>query len=179
MALLPPIETESELSYAYLHAVAAYAGMSCECSNRHADKLGVDALIRVSECFTPESVLTEFALDVQLKATISVPTEKDGKLSYFLKGADRYDKLRTPTVNPARILVVLFLPTDAAQWLQQTEEQLAIKRCAWWVSLRGAPDTENTSGVTIYLPRNQVFNSQGLREIMTCLSKQEELLYAG
>ena len=40
MGLLPPIEIESELSYAYLHAVAARAGMSCEVSGRHTDKDG-------------------------------------------------------------------------------------------------------------------------------------------
>ena len=46
MALLPPIETESELSYAYLHAVAAGAGMSCEVSGRHVDNMGIDAIVR-------------------------------------------------------------------------------------------------------------------------------------
>jgi hypothetical protein len=61
--------------------------------------------------------------------------------------------------------------------MHQTEEQLAIKQCAWWVSLRGAPETDNESGVTVYLPRTHVFNVQNLRDIMTRLSKQEELLY--
>ena len=177
MALLPPIEIESELSYAYLHAVAASAGMSCECSGRHADKLGIDAIVRAQEQFSDESILTDLALDVQLKATIAAPSKKNDRLSYHLKGIDRYDKLRKSTVNPARILVVLFLPKDASDWMQQTEEQLAIKKCAWWVSLRGAPETDNDSGVTVYLPCAQVFNVQSLRDIMTRLSKQEELLY--
>lgn len=34
---------ESELSYAYLHAVAAKAGMSCKQGDRHDDGAGVDA----------------------------------------------------------------------------------------------------------------------------------------
>lgn len=177
MALLPPIETESELSYAYLHAVAAMAGMSCECSGRHVDKLGIDATVTAAEQFTPESVLTDLTLAIQLKATINVPSEQNGRLSYFIKGRDRYDKLRTSAVSIPRILVVLFLPKDAADWMHQTEEQLAIKKCAWWVSLRGAPETDNDSGVTVYLPRSQVFNVQSLRDIMTRLSKQEEILY--
>lgn len=177
MALLPPIEIESELSYAYLHAVAAKAGMSCECSGRHTDKMGVDATVRAAEEFTPESVLTDLSLDIQLKATIAAPAEKNDRLSYFLKGRDRYDKLRTSAVSIHRILVVLFLPKDTDNWMHQTEEQLAIKKCAWWVSLRGAYETDNDSGVTVYLPRTQVFNVQSLRDIMTRLSKQEELLY--
>lgn len=177
MALLPPIEIESELSYAYLHAVAAKAGMSCECSGRHVDKLGVDATVTAAEQFTPESVLTDLTLAIQLKATIAASSEKNGRLSYFIKEVKKYDKLRTSAVSIPRILVVLFLPKDAADWMHQTEEQLSIKKCAWWVSLRGAPETDNDSGVTVYLPRTQVFNVQSLRDIMTRLSKQEELLY--
>lgn len=32
---------ESELSYAYLHAVASHAGASCEATGRHEDNCGV------------------------------------------------------------------------------------------------------------------------------------------
>ena len=34
---------ESELSYAYLHAVASRAGIICENAGRHSDEAGVDA----------------------------------------------------------------------------------------------------------------------------------------
>ncbi|NQU25061.1 MAG: DUF4365 domain-containing protein [Candidatus Nealsonbacteria bacterium] len=179
MSLLPPIETESELSYAYLHAVAAAAGMSCEVSGRHADKMGIDAMIRGTEQFAPDSVLTDLALDVQLKATIDEQTIKDGRISYFLKGVDRYNKLRKETVVPPRILVVLFLPRDPEEWLKWSEDELAMRKCAWWVSLRGAAATDNESGQTVYLPENQHFHSSGLRDIMTRLSLEEELNYAG
>jgi hypothetical protein len=74
-------------------------------------------------------------------------------------------------------LVVLFLPGDDKEWLQQTEEHLIIKKCAWWVSLKGAKESDNTSGQTVYLPVNQIFNVDGLRNIMTKLSIQEELRY--
>ena len=179
MSLLPPIETESELSYAYLHAVAAEAGMSCEGSDRHADKMGIDALVRASEKFAADSLLTDLALDVQLKATTKKQTRKDGKVSYFLKGVERYNKLRKETVTPPKILVVLFMPPDRGEWLKWSEDELALRRCAWWVSLRGAGATENDSGQTVYLPENQHFHSDGLREIMTRLSREEELRYAG
>jgi len=179
MPLLPPIETESELSYAYLHAVAARAGMSCETSGRHADKMGIDATIRASERFATNSILTDLSLDVQLKATIKEPARTNGNLSYFLDGVERYDKLRQPTVNPPRILVVLFLPSDSSEWLKWSEEELAVRKCAWWVSLRGAPPTDNQSGLTVYLPEEQYFHADNLRAIMTRLSQEEELTYAG
>jgi hypothetical protein len=33
---------ESELSYAYLHAVASASGAGCQCGNRHDDNAGID-----------------------------------------------------------------------------------------------------------------------------------------
>ena len=179
MSLLPPIETESELSYAYLHAVAAEAGMSCEVSGRHTDNMGIDATIRAVEQFADNSLLTDLALDVQLKATTDKQTIRHGKISYFLKGVDRYNKLRKETVALPRIVVVLFLPSDRKEWLKWSKDELAMRKCAWWVSLRGAAATGNDSGQTVYLPENQHFHSDELRGIMTRLSREEELDYAG
>ena len=116
---------------------------------------------------------------MQLKATIHEQTLKDGKLSYFLDGVERYNKLRKETVTPPRILVVLFLPSDCDEWLRWSKDELAMRKCAWWVSLRGAAATDNETGQTVYLPEDQPFHSDGLREIMTRLSRQEELNYAG
>ena len=179
MSLLPPIEIESELSYAYLHAVSAQARMSCEIAGRHSDKMGVDAIIRSSEKFAKDSLLTDLALDVQLKATINESPRRDGKISYFFNGVDRYDKLRIATVNPPRILVVLFLPKEPTKWLKCTDEELSLRKCDWWVSLRNAPPSDNHTGQTVYLPEKQLFNPDGLRDIMTLLSKEEDLNYAG
>jgi hypothetical protein len=35
---------ESELSYAYLHAIASRGGIICEVAGRHSDEAGVDAV---------------------------------------------------------------------------------------------------------------------------------------
>lgn len=177
--LLPHVETESELSYAYLHAVAAHAGMSCETTCRHADNMGIDAMVRARGQFAVDSLLTDLALDVQLKATTGEQVKAGAKISYFVKGADRYNRLRLTTVTPPRILVVLFLPSLRSEWLKWSAEELAMRRCAWWASLRGAPSTNNTSGQTVYLPETQVFNPDSLRDIVTRISREEELVYAG
>ena len=75
--------------------------------------------------------------------------------------------------------MVVCLPEDDAQWLEWAPEQLVIRRCAWWVSLRGAPESMNDSGQTILLPRKQHFYPETLREIMTCLSREETLDHEG
>jgi hypothetical protein len=177
MPLLTDKNIEAELSYAYLHAVAAKAGMNCQASDRHLDNAGIDAAIAAREQFAADSVWTEITLHVQLKATVKQPTEAGGKLSYFMDDVGRYDRLRTARAVPRRVLVVLFLPANAVEWLTWAQERLVLQRCAHWVSLRGALPTTNATGQTVYLPRAQVFSPEGLRELMTRLSRDEELLY--
>jgi len=72
---LSPPNIESELSYAYLHAVASKAGMSCRDGNRHEDGAGIDALLTAWGPFPNESYLTEVSLNIQLKATVAEPLE--------------------------------------------------------------------------------------------------------
>src|SRR5205807_5905805 len=109
MAVLSTYDIEAELSYAYLHAVAAKAGMSCMCANRHLDNAGVDAEVTAVEKFAADSVLTDISLHVQLKATSRQPAEQEERFSYFMQDIGRYDKLRNSGTLPPRILVVLFL----------------------------------------------------------------------
>ena len=173
MQALSPPNIESELSYAYLHAVASHAGMACSVGSRHEDNNGIDATLTAWGPFTNGGYLTEVTIKVQLKATIAVPADDGTSFSYFLQGVSRYDDLRTETVSNARILVVLFLPADAQEWLHHTPEQLALRRCAYWQSLRGAPVTSNASGATVKLPKNQMFDAQGLKNLAAQLSHSD------
>lgn len=173
MQAISPPNIESELSYAYLHAVASQAGMACRVGSRHEDNNGIDATLTAWGPFVNGGYLTEVDIKVQLKATIAVPADDGDNLSYFVSGVTRYDDLRTETVDVSRILVVLFLPADAANWLNHSADQLALRRCAYWQSLRGAPATTNGSGATVKLPKNQMFNSQGLAELAAQLSRRE------
>ena len=75
----------SELSYAYLHAVASRAGFSCEVAGRHSDGAGVDARVGWKERLDPNTVHTNDDFRVQLKATTKPPTEESGRFSYFLE----------------------------------------------------------------------------------------------
>lgn len=167
----------AELSYAYLHAVAAAAGFGCKAGNRIDDSASVDAMVRVNEHLNPDSAFWNFDFEVQLKATSQTPVENDGRYSYFLSGTERYDRLRDPGSPLPKILVLLYLPEDSTQWLQIDESALIARRCAYWVSLFGAPQSDNKSGKTIYVPRTQVLTQQSLRDLATRLSLGEDLIY--
>ena len=176
MRPLSPPNIESELSYAYLHAVASKAGMSCRDSNRHEDNNGIDAQLTAWLPYVDATTLTEVDIKVQLKATIAEPPDDGLNYDYRLQGANRYNDLRSETISIARILVVLFLPRDAAEWLNHAPGQLVLRRCCYWQSLRGAPEVAAGS-VVVKLPKTQRFSPDGLIELATRLSRRDFPLY--
>lgn len=179
MKPLTPQNIESELSYAYLHAVASSTGASCVVAGRHEDNAGVDAKLVGWGPFPAGGYRTEIDLKVQLKATIGAPTESGGALSFNLKGIQQYDDLRSETVSTPRILVVLFLPGTQSEWITHTDDALSLHKCAYWVSLRGAPPSTNKTAQTVYLPKVQRFDSAGLTALFAAISRGEFPAYAG
>src|SRR5579862_8941163 len=156
-------DIEAELSYAYLHAVAAHASFECVCTGRHSDNAGVDARVHALGDFGgPRSDVT---LEVQLKATSQAPNDLGDKYSYSLK-RKHYDKLRSGNTECQRLLIVLFLPKDAAEWLQHSETELALRRCAYWISLRGAPESTNETSQTVYLPKMNLLSVDALKRLV-------------
>ncbi len=168
---------QEELSLAYLHAVASKAGFACEQHARPMDSAGRDATIHVVERLTSDSLLTEFRIEVQLKATTRADRFRDGRRSFDLPVLD-YERLRQTTLQATHILVVLFQPVAAADWLEHTTEQLILRNCAWWACLRGAPSTTNAETVVVHLPDSQPFSPEGLRELAVRISHDEEIQHA-
>lgn len=178
MSPLSPANIESELSYAYLHAVASAAGASCSITTRHEDNTGVDAKLVAWGPFPGGGYRTEVDIKVQLKATTSVPANSSGCLSYSLKGIPQYNDLRSDAVATPRILVVLFLPSpDAAEWISHTEDALSLHKCAYWVSLRGAAESMNDTRQTVYLPLRQRFDAPSLKALFAAASRCEVPTY--
>lgn len=66
-----------------------------------------------------------------------------------------------------RILVVVLVPENINDWLAQSEQQLAMKHCGYWLSLRGMEPNSNSTTVTVHLPRIQCFSVNALRDMMT------------
>ncbi|MGO7413842.1 DUF4365 domain-containing protein [Rhizobium ruizarguesonis] len=162
---------ESELSYAYLHAVASAAGMACESCGRHEDNAGADARIVAWAPFQNGGYKTEVELKIQLKATIRPPSMVGESFAYAFKGIRRYDDLRAESLTIPRILVVLFLPPESTDWLHHSEDALLLRKCAYWVSLRGARPSANDTTQTIYIPKAQRFDVDGLAKLMADLSR--------
>ena len=170
---------ESELSYAYIHAVAAHSGVGCKIGTRHDDNAGVDAILTGWGPFENGGYLQEVEINVQLKATIKPTSLSPQGYSYSLKGIHQYNDLRAEAISTPRILVVLFLPNDKKTWLEHSEDALMLRNCAYWVSLRGAGESNNDTSQTVYLPQTQFFDPTGLTKLMSRLSRRDIPLYEG
>ncbi len=157
-------DIESELSYAYLHAIASKAGLNCKVENRHGDNYGIDAQIDYFAAI-PGTWRTDVSLRVQLKATINRGSETDTHISYPFKGIEQYNRLRTNSGEPHRILVVLYLPKDPNEWLSIGPDELILKQAAYWVCLYGAEASENGTSKTIYLPKASLLTPESLVNI--------------
>ena len=171
-------DVESELSYAYLHAVASKANFACEAAGRLSDNHGIDATVRVFERLNDNSILTDFTIDIQIKATIRDLPESNRCFSFSLP-VKQYDKLRSETAANQKLLLLFQLPDNPDEWLNLTEEQLVMRRCAYWVSLRGAgPVTSDTQqSITVRVPKANVFSPEALREVATVRSQEEYINY--
>jgi len=153
--LLSSQDCEEELSRIYVSAVAAISGYCISC--RKFDRDGVDIQINAGGAMRP-------ALDLQLKATVNLGDSVNGHYSYALKRRN-YDLLRVETQTP-RLLIVLKLPKENFNWVTIDAEKLIIRKCAFWVNLKGLPETNNSANVTVKIDQSNIFDVDALRLMM-------------
>ena len=59
--------------------------------------------------------------------------------------------------------------------MDQDEERLILRTCAYWISLKGRGSITNQTRVTIRIPRYNVFSAEGLRTIMETVKQGGDL----
>lgn len=98
-----------------------------------------------------------------------------GEIRYPLE-IKNYNELRNnnPDDDPL-LLVVVLVPNKVEDWLQQSETELCLKRCAYWVSLRNQPLTKNQNTITVYLPRKNIFSAEALKTLMQRIAAGETI----
>lgn len=158
--MLPTNQRQEALSRAYVRAVAAQAGAICIDAS---PDFGIDMLLREVEQRDQSYRDTGPQFDLQLKSTTRAEV-RDTEVIYDLE-VRAYDLLRTARERP-RLLILLVLPEDEAQWLSQSAEQLILRRCAYWLSLAGAEPTTNQATVRVSIPRASVFSVEAIRALI-------------
>jgi hypothetical protein len=157
--LMHPDMQKEQFSRAYVQAVAACAGFAWSVPS--VDDDSVDMVLHKSG---GGGTVRSPKMELQIKCAAAESPVSD-TFSFSIKRKN-YDDLRDPTVMVPRILVVVLVPENIADWLRHTEAELALRRCGYWVSLRGQPASANATGQTVQIPRRQRFTVESLREIM-------------
>lgn len=149
-----------DLGVAYIMAVCARAGCAAEPVRRD---YGIDLKVQYYEALG-ERVVPAGCFEVQLKSTTQWQLVQEG-LRYELD-IDTYEFLTLPRGQVPRILVVFAMPPDEKSWVQQDDDVLALRRCAWWADLAGASQSKNRRSITLTLPAQQRFSVGALRGVL-------------
>ncbi len=168
--MLTTNDKKEELSLVYMSAISAVEGFALECIRR--DRDSIDAVVRSNKKLSPESKILHISMEVQLKST-AVPNIVEDHLKFNLP-MKNYNDLRASSIAE-RILVVLVLPEDEKDWVKMSIDELVIKKCAYWYSLKNQPDVTNEENIMIRIPVSNILDNNKLRQILTSISKGEEL----
>ncbi|HEX8440326.1 DUF4365 domain-containing protein [Archangium sp.] len=166
---MEPNLQKQEFSIAYVHAVCATAGFAMQPTR--VDNDSIDVKISADRTFHRSAP----GLDLQLKCTADFKL-RETEFSFRLP-IKNYDDLRDPIVWTPRLLVVVCVPDPCGQWLQQTEEAALLKHCGYWLSLRGAPNPEDSEQekITVHIQRNNIFSVEALTRIMHTIGMRGSL----
>jgi hypothetical protein len=161
---------KEEFSCAYIKAVASVAGYTVENKLRPMDNAGVDVTIEVpgeiGEVLFPK-------FDAQVKCT-SQDILHENYIRFPLK-VKNYNKLRHERPLTPQILIIVLVPSDISEWLNISEEETLMKKCGYWISLKGWPETNNNRTITIDIPRSNLFTPSALKSIMNTIVQGVDL----
>ncbi|MBO1350931.1 MAG: DUF4365 domain-containing protein [Hormoscilla sp. GUM202] len=162
---------KEECSYAYIYTVASAAGYSFQRASSPLDKVGIDAIVTGLGVQGEQRSFPQVHL--QVKST-SRNVLADREIRYPLRVID-YERLRDNNRVIPLILVLILFPENVEEWLHQSERELCLKSCGYWMSLQGSPGTENKETVTVYVPRKNLFTVDAMKRIMQRIGAGERL----
>jgi hypothetical protein len=168
--LLDENDIKEELSYAYLHAVAANVGYSCDRPQKDRDSVDVQVKARFPPGGGIEFISPEISF--QLKATTKV--EATEEMFTFDLPIKNFRDLRINHPFP-RLLMVLVLPKDRSEWIQVDKERLIAKNCSYWCNLKMLEDSDNKTKKSIHVSTKNLLTPQTLKKLMEKSARREEI----
>ena len=175
---MPMISTDKQeqLSLAVLHATCAKAGFGFQISGRIQDNWGFDATVDVKEKIDAGSTLWDFRMKMQIKSTRQQLTLAQNRHSFPLE-IQYYDHLRAAANCDAPTFLVVFqMPQNEDDWVHCSADNLILRHCLRWVSLRGAKEVD-TAKPTVYFPHSHVLTPDALRKLAKARSLEQWINY--
>jgi len=158
---------KEDFSKAYVSALAAAAGAGCEWVTR--DYFKTDGYFKKE---FPGAAIPVAQLDFQLKST-TAECRDETQIRYELERAAHNFLANVATLAP-RVLIVVLLPADVGEWVATSEEALALRRCGYWLSLRGAQATQNAYSITVGIPRANALTAPALDSILARIASGQQ-----
>lgn len=154
---------KGEFGVAYVTAIAAAAGYMTYKVSPDLDSIDLGIAAGAKEIEGAPRI------ELQIKG-YSFDFKNGEEFSYPLKQKN-YNDLRRRVITP-RYLVVVTMPPDDQPWLDQSPERLTLFRCAYYLSLKGFPDSKNDTATTVKMLRTQCFTIDALHKLMQEASAQ-------
>ena len=159
-------QRKEQYSSAFLRAVTSVAGYSLAKPDVDDDSIDWIIASRATEALTRRP-----RLEVQLKCSARDLMHRE--YLHFPLEIKNYNDLRDEHVLVPRILIVMAVPNETNDWLVQSEDQMVVRHCGYWLSLYGSLPTTNSETVTVRIPRKQMFTPAALSDIMQRVNAKE------
>ena len=161
-------DQKEQFSFAYVRAVAAAAKIAV--TRPEIDDDSVDLTFQQRG---GQGTVRSPRLDAQIKCT-EVANVSPTHVAYPLK-IKNYDELRPTNLLVPRVLIVVIVPKQLTNWLNHSEIELAVRKCGYWLSLRGEPPRANSATITVRLPRKNQFSVKNLQAMMNRIGNGQPL----
>ena len=146
---------KEDISYAYLAACCASANIAFERTTHDED--GEDCSVKKT-CTRADSSDSQY-------------TVNEDRIVYKLK-AKNYNDLCTLGTDPF-ILGLLVLPGKREEWVKWTPEELLLRGTMYWERFDNREKTENTSTVSVSLPKTNLLGPETLNAILQRIAEEE------
>ncbi len=161
---IPLTHIMEDLQFAYVRAVIANAGRTCEKPERD---YGVDLRV-VDAGDTGKSYSDDdgVAFNCQLKS--STKYRVSNGTVYFPVKVKHYNKMVTWTGTTPLLLIAFTMPDKKEEWCTQSEESLCLRHCCFWKDLAGEAKSalNPESRINVEIPSHSIFDSAVVNEFV-------------
>jgi hypothetical protein len=154
--MLSPTQKMEQYSLVHIRAVVTLAGFQME--KPEVDDDSIDGTIIDKQGRRPR-------IEFQAKCTALAAFPASASEFPFDLSIKNYDDLRAETILP-RLLIVVVILDVAGAWNDQSENELTLRRCGYWLSLREYPAVDNPTTKRVQIPRSNLLTPISLARLM-------------
>lgn len=148
---------------AYVNAICWAAGFIC--TRPHLDSgHKIDFMVSAAGS---DSTSKDPRVDIQVKSTYQDRLANGNSKFTFDKPLHDWARKPEQLLLAPRLVVLVQVPPDPADWMIQSDDELSSKHCAYWVSLRGQPEiSAPQESLVVHFPSAQKFTVPSLIQLM-------------